>query len=233
MSVFEKYRTSAYPYHYTGELTVGTLVGGIPSDAKVAEGWIKTKLGQTSDAAVQQLVSQTMVDRGVTAEEAVKIANEYKNLNGFKRDPETGELFIEGRQLKAALKEAINVAVAAGKINGRGWGRTNKGILAFFAEHAFILEEKLFLGVKEPSGINQRFVHTWKGTGIQYEEYVTDAKVTFTLVTDHPFSEKDWAAIWLTGEKQGIGATRSMGYGTYEVTKWEQISGPAVTEDSK
>lgn len=233
MSVFEKYRSAAYPYHYEGTLTVGTLVGGIPSDTKVAEGWIKTKLGQSSDAAIQQLVSQTMVDRGVTAEEAVEIANQYKNLNGFKRDSETGELFIEGRQLKAALKEAINVAVAAGKINGRGWGKTNKGILAFFAEHAFIIEERLYLGVKEPTGINQRFVHTWKGTGIQYEEFVTNAEVNFTLVTDHPFSEKDWANIWLTGEKQGLGATRSMGYGTYEITRWEQVSGPKVTEDSK
>lgn len=225
MSIFEKYRSQAYPFQFAGELTVGTLVGGTPSDPKVAEGWIKTKMGQTSDAAVQQLVTTTMLERGVTdVEEAVKIANEYKNLNGFKRD-ENG-LYIEGRQLKAAIKEAVSVAVAADKISGRGWGRTNKGILGFIAEHVFVLEERMHLGVTEPSGIHQRFVHTWRGTGIQYEEYVEDAKVAFTIVTDYDFAEKDWAAIWLTGEKQGIGATRSMGYGTYEVTRWEQTARP-------
>lgn len=227
MSAFEKYRNDAYPYQFSGELTVGTLVGGVPSDPKVAEGWIKTKMGQTSDSAVQQLVTQTMLDRGITdAEEAVRIANEYKNLNGFKRDAERG-LYIEGRQLKAALKEAVGVSVAAGKIEGRGWGKTNKGILGFIAEHVFVLEDRLYLGVTEPSGVHQRFVHTYKGTGIQYEEFVENACVEFTIVSDYDFKEQDWASIWLTGEKQGIGATRSMGYGTYEVTRWEATAAPA------
>jgi hypothetical protein len=224
MSAFDKFHKDAYPFQFKGELTVGTLCGGIPSDPRVAEGWIKTKMGQTNDSAVQQLVAQTMAERGVTdAEEAVRIANEFKNLNGFKRDEETGELFIEGRQLKAALKEAANAAVGADKLNGRGWGKTNKGILSFLAEHVFILEDRLHLGVKEPSGIHQRFVHTFRGTGIQYEEYVTDAKIHFTVATDYSFSEKEWAMIWLTGEKQGIGATRSQGYGVYEVTSWEPV----------
>lgn len=224
MSAFsDKARNGAYPFQFKGQLVVGTLVGGVPSNDKVAEGWIKTKMGQTSDAAVQQLVAQTMIDRGITdVEKAVEIANEYQNLNGFKRDPKTGELYIEGRQLKAALKEAINVSVAAGKINGRGWGRTNKGILSYFAEHVFIPEEKLHLGVTEPSGVHQRFVHTWKGTGIQYEEYVTDAEINFTVISDHEFTEAQWETIWLTGEMQGLGATRSQGYGTYRVESWEQ-----------
>jgi len=224
MSAFSaKARSDAYPFQYKGQLVVGTLVGGVPSNDKVAEGWIKTKMGQSSDAALQQLVAQTMIDRGITdPEEAVKIANEYQNLNGFKRDTTTGELYIEGRQLKAALKEAINVAVGAGKINGRGWGKTNKGILSYFAEHVFVVETKLPLGVTEPSGVHQRFVHTWKGAGIQYEEYVEDAKIDFTVISDHSFTDSEWAAIWLTGEKQGLGATRSQGYGTYEVVTWEQ-----------
>lgn len=223
MSVFsDKARSAAYPFQFKGELLVGQLVGGVPSNDKVAEGWIKTKMGQTADAAIQNLVAQTMVERGITdPEEAVRIANEYQNLNGFKRTAE-GELYIEGRQLKAALKEAINVAVAADKLNGRGWGKTNKGILSYFAEHVFIVEEKLLLGVTEPSGINQRFVHTWKGTGIQYEEYVEDAKISFTVISDHDFTDAQWETIWLTGEKQGIGATRSQGFGTYEVTAWDQ-----------
>ena len=30
--------------------------------------------------------------------------------------------------------------------------------------------------------------------------------------------------IWLTGEQQGIGASRSQGFGRYEVTGWERLA---------
>jgi hypothetical protein len=218
MSVFAKYQTEMFPYRFSGQLLVGTIAGGTPTDPKVAEGWIKTKLGATDDL-VRQMVAETMVDRGVTADEAAEQVAMNKNLNGFKRDDQG--LYIEGRQLKAALKEAASCAVAAGKLGGRGWGKTNKGLLSYLAEHVFVVEDRLHLGVAEPSGINQRFVHTFRGSGIQYEEYVADAKIDFTVMSDHEFSDRDWAAIWTSGEQQGIGASRSQGYGRYEVTRWD------------
>jgi hypothetical protein len=220
MSVFASYRKAAYPHRFSGELLVGCLAGGTPTDPHVAEGWLKTKLGVDRDDLIREMVAEVMVERGVTADEATKIVDVNKHLNGFRRD-EHG-LYIEGRQLKAALKEAASVAVAAGKLNGRGWGKTNKGLLSYLAEHVFVVEERLHLGVAEPTGINQRFVHTFRGSGIQYEEYVEDAKVAFTVVADHDFSEKEWATIWLTGENQGLGASRSQGYGRYQVTRWEK-----------
>lgn len=219
MSVFDKYRAEAYPYRFAGSLHIGVIAGGTPTDPKVAEGWLKTKLGVEKDDLIRQMVAETMVERGVTAEEATQLVNAQKNLNGFKRD-EHG-LYIEGRQLKAALKEAASVAVAAGKLNGRGWGKTNKGLLSYVAEHIFVVEDRLHLGVTQPSNVVQRFVHTWRGNGIQYEEIVEDAKVDFTVATDHDFTQAEWAMIWLTGEQQGIGASRSQGYGRYEVTRWE------------
>lgn len=221
MSVFDKYRKDSYPFRFAGELLIGTIAGGTPTDPKVAEGWLRSKLGVDKDDLIREMVAETMVERGVTADEATSIVNESKHLNGFKRD-EHG-LYIEGRQLKAALKEAASVAVAAGKLTGRGWGKTNKGLLSYLAEHVFVVEERLHLGVTEPSGVAQRFVHTFRGSGIQYEEYVTDAKVSFTVMADHDFTDKEWAVIWLTGEQQGIGASRSQGYGRYEVTKWERL----------
>lgn len=63
-----------------------------------------------------------------------------------------------------------------------------------------------------------------RGTGIQYEEYVTDAVIGFTVLTDHKFTDEQWAMIWLTGEQQGLGATRSQGYGRYTVTEWTSIT---------
>lgn len=220
MSVFQKYVKANYPFRFSGQLHVGTIAGGTPTDPKVAEGWLRTKLGVEKDELIREMVAEVMVERGVTADEATAIVNTNKHLNGFKRD-DSG-LFIEGRQLKAALKEAASIAVAAGALTARGWGKTNKGLLSYLAEHVFVLEDRLPLGVMEASGIAQRFVHTFRGSGIQYEEYVTDAKIDFTVMTDHDFSEKEWAAIWLRGEQNGIGASRSQGYGRYEVVKWER-----------
>lgn len=222
MGVFDKYRNEAFPFQFSGTLHVGVICGGVPTDPKVAEGWLKTKLGIDNDRLIQEMVAETMIERGVTPEEAVTLVNAQKNLNGFKRD-ENG-LYIEGRQLKAALKEAVNVAVAANKLEKRGWGKTNKGLLGYLAEHVFVVEERLHLGVTEATGINQRFVHTFRGTGIQYEEYVENADINFTVISDHDFSDKEWATIWLCGERQGIGASRSQGYGQYEVTRWEPKS---------
>lgn len=222
-SVFAKYAEEMYPHRFAGQLHVGRIAGGTPTDPKVAEGWLRTKLGADKDDLIREEVAKVMVERGITAEEATEEVNTNRHLNGFKRDPEHG-LFIEGRQLKAALKEAASVAVAAGKLTGRGWGKTNKGLLSYLAEHVFVVEERLYLGVAEATGIAQRFVHTFRGSGIQYEEYVDDAKVDFTVIADHDFTAKEWAAIWTAGEQQGIGASRSQGYGRYEVTRWDRLS---------
>lgn len=219
-SVFAQAKLDHFPFRYAGQLTVGTIVGGTPTDPKVAEGWLRTKLGGTDDR-IREMVAETMVERGVTAAEATEIVNINQHLNGFKRD-EKG-LYIEGRQLKAALKEAASCAMAVDKLKSKGWGKTNKGLLNFMAEHVFVVEERLYLGVTEPTGVNQKFVHTFRGSGIQYEEFVTDAVIDFTVIADHAFSPSDWAAIWTSGEQQGIGASRSQGYGRYDVTRWDTL----------
>jgi hypothetical protein len=220
-SVFASYQQKAWPHRFVATLNVFTIAGGCPTDEKVAEAWLKTKLADKDDL-IREAVATTMVDRGITAEEATSAVDSLKHLNGFKRDSEG--LYIEGRQAKAMLKEAVSVAVAAGKMTLKGWGETRKFITSYFPEHVFVVEDRLHLGVTEPSGIMQRFVHTYRGTGIQYEEYVEDAKVSFTVVSDHDFTDEQWAMIWLTGEQQGIGASRSQGFGRYEVTTWERLS---------
>lgn len=216
MSAFAKYETKNYPHRFTISLSVATIAGGTPTDPKVAEGFLKTKLAAKDDL-IREAVAEIMIERGVTADEAVGIVNTNKHLNGFKRD-ELG-LYIEGRQLKACIKEAANVAMSVGKLPAR-WGNTKKGILGFVSEHIFVVEDRLHLGVSEPTGIMQRFVHTFRGAGIQYEEYIEDAKITATIETDYDFKEEEWAALWLTAQRQGIGATRSQGFGRFVVTDW-------------
>jgi hypothetical protein len=223
-SVFAKHIPKAWPHRYEGTLHIATLAGGTPSDPNVAEGWLRTKLADKNDL-IRDAVAEVMVERGITAEEAAKELDRLKHLNGFKKDPEHGgELYIEGRQLKAGIKEAASVARAVGKLPDR-WGLTKKGIVNFVAEHIQIVEDRLHLGVTEPSDVLQSFPKNARTgqTGIQYTEIIRDAKLDFTLISDHKFSDEEWAMLWLTAEQQGIGASRSQGFGRYEVTRWERV----------
>jgi hypothetical protein len=242
MGVFSKYDDDMYPHKFAGRLIIGCIAGGTPTDRNVAEGWLKTKLGVDNDDLIREAVAKVMAETGVSVEEATQTVNAEKHLNAFKQlrcpkcEPDgpfcadgSHQLFIEGRQLKAGLKEAVSIAVAADKIPGRGWGLTNKGLLSYLSEHVFVLEDKLLLvdeagnPIVEPTGVNQRFVHTYRGSGIQYEQYVEDAVIDFTVRSDHDFEDDEWATIWTTGEQQGLGASRSQGYGRYEVTRWDRV----------
>jgi hypothetical protein len=210
---------TAWPHRFAGRIRVKNIAGGTPTDPKVAEGWLRTKLADKDDL-IREMVAQTMVDRGVTADEAAKLVDTNKHLNGFRRD-ENG-LYIEGRQLKAAIKEAAGVARATDKLKAK-WGTTNKGVLGFVAEHIMVVEDKLHLGVTEPTGVLQSFPKNPRTgqTGIQYTEYIEVAEFDFTVIADHKFTDEEWANLWLTGEQQGVGASRSQGFGRYEVIRWE------------
>ncbi len=215
MSVFEKFRAKAYPYEFQVTISVGRIAGGTPTDPRVAEGWLKTKIAPDRDDLIREAVAEVMLERGVDAAEATRVVDTNKHLNGFKRN-DSG-LYIEGRQMKACIKEAANIRWPKDR-----WGPSRKGTLSFFAEHIFVQEDILPLGVVEPTGVAQRFVHTWRGSGIQYEEYVDNAKLTFTVATDNDFTQEQWALLWLTAEQQGIGASRSQGYGRFEVIGWDK-----------
>jgi hypothetical protein len=239
VSAFDQWANQAWPHKFRGVIHVHRIAGGVPSNKKVIEGWIKSRLGQDNTTLLQQQVAEVMVERGLPntpegyadgIEEVIKTAN----LNGFKRiDPGTraledypdreGELYIEGRQLKAAIKEAALVAAGAGKLPVKGWGKTAKGLKGFVAEHIQINEDTLPLGVTQPTNIAQRFVQSRFGSSISYEEYCDDVEFEFTCATDWDFTEEQWAMIWLTGQEQGIGATRSQGYGRYVVKSWERL----------
>ena len=223
--MFDQYRQKAYPYRYAVTLRVRNLAGGVPSNPDVAEGWLRTKLGERSDAEIARLVAETMAARGVDENAAVEEVNRLRHLNGFKRD-ENG-LYVEGRQVKAMIKEAASIAAAAKKLPLKSWGETRKGLLGFVAEHIFIPEERIYLGgggVMKPSRIVQKFVSTWRGTGIQFEEVVDEVEIGFTVLADYEFGEEQWAMLWLTAEQNGLGASRSQGFGRFTIVKWEPLT---------
>jgi hypothetical protein len=246
-SVFAAEHAAAYRYQFNGSLLIGTLVGGTPTNQKVAEGWLRSKLAD-KDSIIQEMVAEVMLERTaagkpVTKDEATKLVDISQHLNGFKRQrcddcgPEglcdgVHQLFMEGRHLKAAIKEAASIAMATERLKAKGWGATRKSLLGFIAEHLFVQENRLPLWtedgepVTEPTGVNQQFVSTFRGSGIKNEEYVEDVVVHFTVVSDYDFTAEDLAQIWVTGEQNGFGASRSQGYGRYEVIRWEPAIPP-------
>jgi hypothetical protein len=246
-SVFAPYRDLAYPYRFATTLLVDTLVGGCPTDPNVAEGWLKSKLTD-KDSLIQEMVAEVMLERTaagtpVTKEEAAQIVDTRKHLNGFRRQrcencgPKglcdgQHQLFIEGRHVKAAIKEAASIAMATERLKAKGWGATRKSLLGFVAEHIFVLEDRLPLFTKdgqpvtEPTGVNQQFVSTFRGSGIKNEEFATEVTVKFTVTSDYDFDSDDWGQLWVTGEQNGLGASRSQGYGRYEVIQWDPIAVP-------
>lgn len=250
-NVFADYVNKVYKHRFTGEIQIQQLMGGTPSDPRVAEGWLKSKMGLDKEDIIAQAVKEVMAERNIDEKEAMKEVDNRRHLNGFKRDrcedcPEDAlcggqhQLYIEGRHLKAALKEAASVARAVGNLDAR-YGLTKKGTLSFVAEHIIVVEDRLFIyqmdaatkkavPVYEPSGILQSFPRNpiTRQTGIQYTEYVEDAIVGFTVVSDYKFKHDEWATMWVTGGSQGIGASRSQGYGRYDVTRWDALGDEAA-----
>lgn len=239
-SIFSELRDTVYPYAYRVTLYVDTLVGGIPTDARKAKGWLESKLGADKADQVRALVAEIATTRGVSIEEATELALIQNHLNGFKREIADGEptkMFIEGRQIKAMLKEAANVRWPKEK-----WGVSNKGTKSYFAEHVFVEDDRVYVCdpdthevLSTPTDIHQRFVHTWRGSSIQYEEIVVGAELTFTVVSDADLNgdkaspaavRKDgdvWGQLLLTGEQQGVGASRSQGFGRFVVVSFDKI----------
>lgn len=266
-SVFQDVSDSLFSYRYTVKIHVGTLVGGTPTNRDVAEGWIRTKMGLSTEELIQAEVERVMDARGVKPEEAIEQVNKDRHLTGFKRNYGTslaradqlramtsgfvfegvrkvfterealatfGELYIEGRQFKAMMKEAAMIGVGSGHIDGTKWGKTGKAMKGFLAEHLFVEEEELLLGVTEPSTIDQSFVHTFRGAGIKLEEKIHDAELTVTLIADWDFEAKVkdfYGIMFALAEKNGLGASRSQGFGRFAVTSFERVeSDPATTK---
>ena len=232
VSVFADYEDKVWPFTYDIVLTVKDLHGGRPQDPRVVEGWIRSKIID-NDERLRRLVQEAWQGLGYSEEdmsdpakieEAITEAGK-KALNGFYRMPKTdefprGELAVEGRQIKAMLKEATNIAYPWKATPPRKYmGKSMKGALS---EHAFVVEDFIPLGIDEPDGVDVRFSSTSTGRrAITREEFLERVEVPFTMVTDMDLKQEVWAKIFVTGQMQGFGTSRSQGYCTFKVTTFD------------
>ena len=184
---FDSFITKAWPHRHRVELHVAEIHGGVPRNPDVVRSWLRAKAGWTDEQQIEAEVARifqadpTQTDEEVAGQATAKLADQH--VNGFKRDDQG--LYIEGRQLKAGIKEAASIARATNKLAPK-WGATNKGVHAFVAEHVVVVEDRLYLGRTEHDEVHTRFVSTWRGTGDHRRRrggLGFDAKIAATVVT--------------------------------------------------
>ena len=231
-SVFDNSRLYT---RYHVELTFrDKLLGGIPKDTGAIEGWIMKGLMGLGDTVDEELLHRRVIDtvRDLGApvtnemgyEQALAVAKEFvaeRHTNGFKVHPQAG-LYIEGRQVKAMLREATNILFA-----GERWGATRKGPKAFLAERVFVEEIGIPLDRSVPDGLELIIGHVVGPKGPQstltYYEYVAQATIGFTVLSLRDcITPAQWAEIFGQAEMGGLGAARSQGHGTFCVTAFHQ-----------
>ncbi len=201
------------------------LRGGTPKNPSIIDAWLRSAVKDKS--RIHMLIDEAKADLGIDkmteAEEAALVSGlKDSSWNGFRRDPERG-LFLSGYKVKAMLKESANILKDAIKITA-----FKKRV----AEHVFVMEERVFLGVDKPDGTDECPIHvmTRQGprTSLKRMDYVERPRLTYHLqVLNLPLKRNtDDAQIWPSAflvpifdcaEKQGQGADRALGYGQFKV----------------
>jgi hypothetical protein len=217
------------------------LIGGTPKDPDTIRKWLRARL-EMDDRAIIELaneVAQQMTAERVekakegedpgrpSAEEILEAtARQFEGGNGFKTID--GQLVYEGRCMKAALKEAANVAYPGTTWPGKPQG-IKKGLMRYLAERVFVEEQQIPLGVTQPSGTEQRIKHVMTPEGprsaINVVDYVEKPTLSFTVrVLDDFLPQQAWARIWENAENIGIGADRARSDGKFDLLRWDRIN---------
>lgn len=217
---------------YRAELQVtDKLIGGIPKDPDTIAKWLRARL-EIDDRAVIELTEQTAREmetkdgeRPGTDELVEAVARQFEGGNGFKTID--GGLVYEGRCMKAALKEAANVAYPGTRWPGKPEG-IKKGLMRYLAERVFVEDQHIGLDVAAPSGTEQRIKHIMTPEGprsaINVVDYVDKPHLAFTVaVLDDFLSAAMWSRIWQCAEEIGIGADRARSDGKFELLTWQRI----------
>lgn len=225
---------SVWTNRYATTIHLTSITGGTPSDPKIAKAWLGSRLGgdELRNKMLTARLQETMAERlgtdpALSPEQVMDAAIEAAavNVNGFKRTPD-GALYIEGRTIKSMLKENVSIGLASGHVPAR-LGLTKKGAPSFVAEHLMVEENVVLLTrdgnpITEADEIAQSFVHTWRGSGIDYSEVVHDVDAEFTLTSDFELGDL-YAVIFSEAEKNGLGARRSQGSGRFITTRFDRL----------
>jgi hypothetical protein len=242
MTAADLFKTTGTYTRYQAEIqVVDKMIGGIPKNPDTIKQWLKARL-DVGDQELIQLTRETAMEMKAVNDETPSIdtlvdevARKFEGGQGFKTVD--GQLVYEGRCMKAALKEAMNVAYPGtsfpGKpkqVNkeGKEADLVRKGLLRFGAETIFVEENYIPLGVSEPSGTEQRIKHIVTPQGprsaITVVDYVEKPKLSCTIrVMDDFLPPEAWGRIWSILENIGLGTDRARSDGKFELIGWDKL----------
>lgn len=194
------------------------LCGGMPRNKELIRAWVEASTGH-ADEKTEKLIQ----------EDAELVVNEVaeKVWQGFPEDAHG--LFVPTRQVKALLKQSASLL---------GITKTKRGSKQILAEGLEVKAlhggERLHLGLKVPSGTYENAIHVMTAQGprtaLRRMDYVEQPALTFEVwvlgtapqETRH-IGEKELVAILQHAQENGLGASRSQGYGKFNVTKFEVV----------
>jgi len=221
------------------------VMGGIGRHPAAIEGWLRAKAGIEAREEILHGMLRTLSEMGVPIHEGMSFddaiaaskqvaANE--RTQGFKSDPKLG-LYVEARQVKAMLKESINILYAGQRV-----GATKKGPKSFAAERVFVSPQRIFLqrhdpkaDVTSPDGVELVVGHVTGPAGprstLGYNEYVIRPTIDFTvMVAEDSIPHEWWPRLWTLAEMNGLGALRSQGHGCFDITRWDKLGVPSAEQ---
>ena len=199
--------------YYTLTWLLDDIAGGLPTDPRLIDAWQaanwshQAKLLPDDPRSPEEATQRTLADLAGIPEE--------KGWTTFARDG-AGHLAIEGRQVKAALKEAANVMKPLIPVGGKTIALRSR-----LAERVFVVERLLpFEPHKtEPDDTIERAIHVMTAQGprdaLKRTDICKEVSVTCTLkvLRDKLFTEEVLHTLLAFATANGLGADRSQGFG--------------------
>ena len=205
------------------------VMGGVPQKPEIIESWLRTRILGGDEELRLSLVKtleelEIDVPHDATREEIIEAAGKMaktKSGNTFRRNAEG--LYLNDYQVKAMLKECTNILFA-----GERWGSTKKGPKNAVSEWLFVREQHIPLGRIDPDGVHTQVGHVNGPQGprstLTYYDYCDQPSIGFTIssVGDR-VTQDQWAKVLTLGQRIGLGALRSMGYGQFCVVAFDRV----------
>lgn len=200
------------------------IMGGKPKNPKVIRDWLKAKVDKGELKASKEDVERLAIETETMVEET-----EERSWTGFLQD-EHG-LFIHAYQIKAMLKEAAKVL---------GFNNTQRGLKQTFQHGTEIKPvgwkapepDRIHLNAKTPDGVEEHVTHTRFGSALKRMDYVEMPKIVFELWTlkTGKLTQGVLCDILEHAQESGLGASRAMGFGKFDVVEIVKLTEDEVDE---
>lgn len=192
------------------------IAGGLPADPRLVDAWQQANWKKS--AKLLSTDPQTPEEAAERTLELLEGIPEEKGFTVFPREHGTDRLCVEGRQIKAMLKESANIMKGLLPVNGKVIPLRSK-----LAERVFVVERLIPFDpeTKEPDDVIERAIHVMTAQGprdaIKRSEIVRNRSIHCTLkvLNDRMFTPTLLRSLLDHAQENGMGADRSQGYGRF------------------